>query len=191
MLKLRACSAIVLSALVILAGCLYRAARLSAGELAQASPLPIPGGTGGIGFDDLGFSAALRKVIVPAGHTGKLFLVDPGSNKMEAIAGFSSQSGSGGGHGEGVTSADVGRGAIFATDRDEKTLDVVDPVSKLFSLKPNWPQNPTMCASSAHQRSLGHRTPQSKSKSSLFRSMGFPSRTMRRRSKFRTARNHS
>jgi len=83
----------------------------------------------------LGFSPELRKVIVPAGRTGKLILIDPGSRKMDEIRGFSSQTGFGGGHGEGVTSADVGRGGIFAPDHDEKTLDLVDPVTKQIVAK--------------------------------------------------------
>jgi len=62
-------------------------------------------------------------------------LIDPGSRKMEEIGGFSAQSGVGGDHGQGVTSADVGRGAIFTADRSEKTLDVVDPASKSILTK--------------------------------------------------------
>jgi DNA-binding beta-propeller fold protein YncE len=94
------------------------------------TPLPIPGGAGGIGFDDLGFSAALHKVIVPAGRTGKLDLIDPESKQIEEIGGFSAQTAYGGGHGEGVTSADTGRNLIFVTDRSSKTLNVLDPNSK-------------------------------------------------------------
>ncbi len=113
--------------------------RLSNG-LASETPAPpvalaIPDGSGGIGFDDLRFSPALHKVMVPAGRTGKLILIEPGSNKLEEITGFTSQTGFGGDHGQGVTSADSGRGAIFAVDRSEKTLDVVDPVSKTILAK--------------------------------------------------------
>lgn len=136
MLKLRDCRLpIRLLKLAILAGCLLGAARSGAGEMAQATTLLIPGGTGGIGFDDLRYSVELHRVIVPAGRTGKIFLVDPGSHQMDEIAGFSTQSRFGGGHGEGVTSANVGRGAIFATDHDTKTLNLVDPVSKQILAK--------------------------------------------------------
>jgi hypothetical protein len=106
-----------------------------AGQSQSTTPLAIPGGSGGIGFDDLGFSSELHKVIVPAGRTGKLILIDPVSKKIDEVGGFSSQTNFAGGHGEGVTSADFGRGAIFATDRDEKTLDLVDPVSKTILAK--------------------------------------------------------
>jgi hypothetical protein len=122
-------------AIVLLTGYLGATARSYAGQAQSTTPLAIPNGSEGIGFDDLGFSPELRKVIVPAGRTGNLVLIDPGSNKMEEIGGFTSQPAFGGGHGEGVTSADVGRGGIFATDRDEKTLDLADPVSKKILAK--------------------------------------------------------
>jgi hypothetical protein len=96
----------------------------------QALPVPLPGGEGGIGFDDLGFAPALGRVLVPAGRTGNLDLVDPASRQITAIGGFSSQRSFEKGHGEGTTSADVGRGLIFATDRTAKQLVVVDPATR-------------------------------------------------------------
>jgi DNA-binding beta-propeller fold protein YncE len=122
-------------AIVLLTGYSMAAVSASAGQAQSTTALTIPGGSGGIGFDDLGFSPELHKVIVPAGRTGKIILIDPASKKMEEIGGFSSQTSFAGGHGEGVTSADVGRGALFATDRDEKTLDLVDPVAKKILAK--------------------------------------------------------
>src|SRR4051812_35497340 len=80
-------------------------------------PVAMPGGERGIGFDDLGYSAALGKVLVPSGATGKVNLVDPRSGAVESISGFSAGAGSGQGHGEGTTSADVGNGFLFASDR--------------------------------------------------------------------------
>ena len=97
--------------------------------------IAIPGGTAGIGFDDLGFSPELHKVIVPAGRTGELVLIDPTSRKIDEVGGFSSQKDFARDHDQGVTSADFGRGAIFATDRDEKTLDVIDPHTKTIIAK--------------------------------------------------------
>src|SRR5208337_1955428 len=102
---------------------------LGAGNILAPTPLPVPGGEGGIGFDDIGFAASLRKVIVPAGRSGNLDLIDPDSGQVTAIAGFSKRA-SFSGHGQGVTSADEGRGLLFATDRDAKRLDVVDPKTK-------------------------------------------------------------
>jgi hypothetical protein len=40
----------------------------------HAVPVPLPGGEGGIGFDDLTFSPQLGKLLVPAGRTGNLDL---------------------------------------------------------------------------------------------------------------------
>ncbi len=97
-------------------------------EIARPQKLVLPGGDGGIGFDDLAFSAALHRVIAPAGRTGKLDLIDPKTQKIESIAGFSTETDKfGGGHGEGTTSADVGGGFIFASDRSRTEVEIVDP----------------------------------------------------------------
>jgi len=95
-----------------------------------AVPVPLPGGEGGIGFDDLGFAPALGKLLVPAGRTGNLDLIDPASRQIVPIAGFSSQGSFVQGHGEGTTSADFGRGLIFATDRTALKLVVLDPAAR-------------------------------------------------------------
>ena len=100
---------------------------LGASGAITATPLALPGGDSGIGFDDMGFAASLHKVLVPAGRSGNLDLIDPDSGQVTAIGGFSSRTSFGGGHGQGVTSADEGRGLLFATDRDAKQLDVIDP----------------------------------------------------------------
>src|SRR5512144_1087964 len=84
-------------------------------EIAKPTKLALPGGEGGIGFDDLTFSPSLHRVLAPAGRTGKLDLIDPKTQKIEAIAGFSAGADKfGGGHGEGTTSADAGGGFLFA-----------------------------------------------------------------------------
>jgi len=88
---------------------------------------PFPGGNRGIGFDDLHFAPALRKVMVPGGGTGRLALIDPDSQKVEIIGGFSVQAGYSGGHGEGITSADAGAGLIYVTDRSARLAEIVDP----------------------------------------------------------------
>src|SRR5262245_36760183 len=83
----------------------------------KAQALPLPSGPPGIGFDDLRFSEALGAVLVPAGRTGNVDLVDPASNAATAIGGFSANASYGGGHDFGVTSVDAGGGFVFATDR--------------------------------------------------------------------------
>jgi len=98
--------------------------------LAVLSRQPFPGGGRGIGFDDLGFAPTLRKVMVPGGSTGKLALIDPDSQKIEIIGGFSERGGYSGGHGEGITSSDAGRGLVYVTDRSSRLLDIVDPNMK-------------------------------------------------------------
>jgi hypothetical protein len=103
---------------------------LAVAALAGLSPQRFPGGDHGIGFDDLGFAPTLRKVMVPGGSTGKLALIDPDSQKMEIISGFSQRAGYSGGHGEGITSSDACRGLIYVTDRSTRLLDIVDLQAK-------------------------------------------------------------
>jgi len=106
-------------------------ASLSAFFLAAQAGGPIsidlPGGSGGIGFDDLRFAPSLNALLVPAGRTGALDLVDPRTGAVTTIGGFHKTGKFGGGHGEGTTSADEGRAFLFATDRDSKEVAVVDP----------------------------------------------------------------
>ena len=92
--------------------------------------IAIPGGKGGIGFDDLGFSSSLHKVLVPAGRTGNLDLIDPDTRQISSISGFAGSSRFGGGHGEGITSVDEGRGLLLVTDRTSRMLNVVDPKTR-------------------------------------------------------------
>ncbi len=94
------------------------------------SPLALPGADGLVGFDDLRFSAELHKIIVPAGRTGRVDLVDPETRAIDEIAGFSSSRGAGRGHDESTTSADSGQGLIFASDRTQRALVVADPSTK-------------------------------------------------------------
>jgi DNA-binding beta-propeller fold protein YncE len=91
-----------------------------------ATAVALPEGAGGIGFDDMGFARDLHKVIVPAGRTGNLVLIDPATRAVTAISGFT-KSGAGVGHGDGTTSADEGAGLLFASDRSLQRLDVIDP----------------------------------------------------------------
>jgi len=118
------------STAVILPWLLWTATAFAAPEIAPPVKLALPGGEGGIGFDDLAFSPALHRVLAPAGRTGRLDLIDPKTNQIQAIAGFSTETDKfGGGHGEGTTSADAGGGVIFASDRGRSEVVIVDPVS--------------------------------------------------------------
>jgi len=91
-----------------------------------ATVIALPDGAGGIGFDDMGFARELRKVIVPAGRTGNLVLIDPDTRAITAIPGFTKSAG-GAGHGDGTTSAEEGAGLLFASDRSAQRLEVIDP----------------------------------------------------------------
>lgn len=106
---------------------LVLAAVAAAGAVA---PLTLPGSRGGAGFDDLRFSPELRKLLVPGGRSGRLYLVDPKTHAVEPIEGFTAAAQGGSGHSEGTTSADSGEGLIFASDRNDRTLVVVDPSTK-------------------------------------------------------------
>ena len=102
----------------------------SSADVLQSIPILMKGAEGGTGFDDLAFSTTLNKVIVPGGHTGRIFLVDPDTRKISIIEGLKVESGYKGGHGEGTTSADEGDGFIFAIDRSAMLVDVIDPIQK-------------------------------------------------------------
>lgn len=97
----------------------------SAGDLIE---VPIPGGKDGVGFDELRFAPGLRKILAPGGGTGKLFLVDLETRKVTGISGFGIGAYKGG-HGQGVTSADEGRGLVFLVDRTSMTLAALDPAT--------------------------------------------------------------
>jgi hypothetical protein len=98
------------------------------------TPVPLPDGTPGIGFDDMRYSADLKKLIVPAGRTGDLDLIDPQTNEITVIKGFSSTMlFTLGKHRAGSTSADDGAGKIFAIDNETKTVRVVDPATKMVT----------------------------------------------------------
>src|SRR5258705_2822568 len=92
--------------------------------------IPLPGGEGGIGLDDLRYSPSLQRVLVPAGRTGSLDLIDPATCTVTTISGFGATGSFAGGHGDGTTSVDEGAGFLFAIDRTSKKVDVVDPVKR-------------------------------------------------------------
>lgn len=102
----------------------------STGGGASNGELALPEGPPGIGFDDLRFSPELGRVLVPAGRSGRVDLIAPGSNAVTAIGGFSTATTFAGGHDFGVTSADFGAGIVFATDRTTGLLAVIDPTSQ-------------------------------------------------------------
>jgi hypothetical protein len=97
---------------------------------AGATPLELPGGSAGIGFDDMTYSAGLAQVLVPAGRTGDVDLVAPSTEAVTSVTGFSTSASYGGDTSFGVTSAIEGNDVIYATDRTSKTLAAVDPATR-------------------------------------------------------------
>ncbi len=83
-----------------------------------AESVPLPGGEGGIPFDDLHFAAGMDRVVAPGGSTDRAALIDPDSMDVAAL-----------GSGEAVESADAGDGLVFALHRGEHTLEVLDAES--------------------------------------------------------------
>ncbi len=92
----------------------------------KSTAFAIPYGDKGIGFDDMIFSSDLHKVMVPAGHTGKLYFIDPKSFAMTSIGGFYFERCHAKGAEEGISSADEGEGYIFAADHGKKELIAID-----------------------------------------------------------------
>lgn len=94
------------------------------GAAQPGKKIPLPRGNGGVGLDDMKYAPGLGSIVVPAGRTGMIDLIDPKTGALTSIGGFST-SAPGTDHGEGTTSADEGDGFLFATDRTTRELVVV------------------------------------------------------------------
>lgn len=94
---------------------------------APQAVIRIPGGTHGIGFDDTGYAAALNRVMVPAGATGNLVLIDPATAALTVIKGVSAASANGTSHRDGTTSAIYAEGYLFASDHDPDAIVAINP----------------------------------------------------------------
>jgi hypothetical protein len=90
--------------------------------LVGPTPIVVPGGEGGIGFDDLVFSGALGRFVVPGGRTGSVFLLDPATRRLEALGRLSKLPTWQGGHGQSATSADATADTLFVADRTSQRL---------------------------------------------------------------------
>jgi len=89
----------------------------------------LPSGETGIGFDDLRYSPSLHRLLVPAGRTGTMDLVDPDTLAVTSIPGFGAVGNYSGSHDDGPTSVDEGNGVLYVTDRTTGKVDVVDPAA--------------------------------------------------------------
>jgi DNA-binding beta-propeller fold protein YncE len=108
---------------------IFFSVQVSSGQI-ETKTVQLPEGSAGIGFDDIQYSSAMKKVLVPSGRTGMLNLVDPESLAVTSISGFSSAKVYKGGHGEGITSVAEAQGMLFVTDRSSLKLNVLDSDSK-------------------------------------------------------------
>jgi DNA-binding beta-propeller fold protein YncE len=119
--------ALALSRRKFLSSCVLVAVAVGCNSNAPGDHVSLPNGSVGIGFDDLRYSTALHRVVVPAGRTGTLYLVDPAMLTVAGVGGFRSTSDFSGGHDDGPTSVDEGFGFLFVTDRTSGSVSVVDP----------------------------------------------------------------
>jgi DNA-binding beta-propeller fold protein YncE len=127
---------------VLLSGFLALSPQAASNPPTTGQPIELPGGSDGIGFDDLQFSASLARVLVPGGRTGNLFLADPKTMNVSSIGGFSPSKSFGGGHEEGITSVTEGEKHLYVTDRTALALIVVDPSSKLITARAKLAASP-------------------------------------------------
>lgn len=98
--------------------------------LAPQAVIKIPGGEHGIGFDDLGYAAALNRITVPAGATGNLVLMDPATRALTVIPDVSAAPGKVRQRREGTTSAVYAEGYLFASDHDPAEVVAIDPKTR-------------------------------------------------------------
>ncbi|MBV8760067.1 MAG: hypothetical protein JO257_22440 [Deltaproteobacteria bacterium] len=106
--------------LVLLLAC----ASASAGPV---KAVDLPAGKPGIGFDDLQYSARLNRVLVPAGRSGNLDLIDPSTGKVATVVtGFSTAKTFDGGHDFGITSVTDTGSVLAVTDRSTDEIVLVD-----------------------------------------------------------------
>lgn len=111
----------------VLSGTVPLSVFAASAPLAPQAIIKIPGGARGIGFDDIGFAAALDRVTIPAGASGNLVLLDPASDALTVIPGVSTVSAPGESHREGTTSAVYAEGYLFASDHDPDEVVAIDP----------------------------------------------------------------
>jgi hypothetical protein len=68
---------ILLFVIVIVAAAMWPRRSFPHSAASKVTAVALAGGNGGIGFDDLGLSRTSHQVLVPAGRTERLDLIDP------------------------------------------------------------------------------------------------------------------
>ena len=92
-------------------------------------PAAVALGASGLHLDDFYYDSNLKRVVVPAGRTGKLVLIDPETRAQESLEVFPEPK-DGSPEAAGLTSADGGEGLIFALNRADQRVYVMDPAIK-------------------------------------------------------------
>jgi hypothetical protein len=111
------------------------------------SAVEFPDGSPAIGFDDLRYSVALHRVLVPAGRSGRLNLVDPDTLAVTSIAGFSTKAEYSGDHDDGPTSVEEALGRLYVTDRTSRSWSPsILPAARCWA-RSGCLQGPIMCGS--------------------------------------------
>ena len=90
--------------------------------------IPLSAAPSRISFNDMAYDEKLGKVIIPAGGTGQLALIDPNTLEVKNISGFT-ESDAATNQAAGAISAAVARGLIYVLDAGALKLDVIDPSS--------------------------------------------------------------
>jgi DNA-binding beta-propeller fold protein YncE len=115
--------------LTLLGGCTKEPALARIAD-PKTTAVTLPETPPGIGFDDLGYSPTLQRVLVPSGRSGRVNLIDPKSLAVTSISGFSTKRDYTGGHDDGPTSVEEARGLLYVTDRTTQALISVDPTTR-------------------------------------------------------------
>jgi DNA-binding beta-propeller fold protein YncE len=86
-----------------------------------------------ISFDEISYDSRLNRIVIPAAETGKLILIDPHTMTKQLISGFSTGSTSAGKSASafGTTSAVSVKGTLFAIDRAQKKILLINPETGL------------------------------------------------------------
>ena len=89
---------------------------------AQTTPLALPAG-GSVSMDYL--AAAGKTVWVPAGNTGKVYVLDSGTKKFRSVDGFATKKGRGD-RLMGPSSVSVGKGYAYVGNRGDNSICAID-----------------------------------------------------------------
>jgi DNA-binding beta-propeller fold protein YncE len=88
-----------------------------------ALPAPAP-----VFMDYIAYDAATGQVWVPAGNTGKVFVLDPAGNKFRSVEGFATKVGRGD-RLMGPSSVYPGKGAVYVGNRGDSSICAIDAAS--------------------------------------------------------------